>query len=229
MIIAILAADSTRREILDKGIPPEVEVLWPDSVSSLLMLEADARFDLQFIYDHERISQFKRVAGNNLFIGSNEYTCKEIGMECIRINDWPGLLNRELIEIAGTNNDTLLSANYHGPDRKGISSTTPSFDKILGALNWKYSVVPDIEGFISSRIIAGIINEAYYTLEAGVSTKEEIDTAMKLGTSYPFGPFEWANRIGLPKVFSLLEKLSHKDDRYKPSDLMKTALFNKHY
>src|ERR1700710_2457559 len=47
------------------------------------------------------------------------------------------------------------------------------------------------------RVVAMIINEAYYALDAGVSSKESIDLAMKLGTGYPYGPFEWADRIGL--------------------------------
>lgn len=226
MIIAILAEDSTRQEILEKGIPPHVEVLWPDSVGSLLMLEADAWFDCQFTFDHERISKFKKVEGNNLFIGSNEYTCKEIGIECTRINDWPGFLTRDVVEIAASVNDPVEKSDSIFQGHAGKSTDVP-VNKVLDVLNWKYTSVPDIEGFISSRIVAGIINEAYHTLEAGVSTKEEIDIAMKLGTNYPLGPFEWANKIGLQKVISLLEKLAHRDDRYRPADLMITENINK--
>ncbi len=45
--------------------------------------------------------------------------------------------------------------------------------------------------------MAMIINEAWHALAEEVSTKNEIDTAMKLGTNYPYGPFEWAEKIGL--------------------------------
>ncbi len=45
--------------------------------------------------------------------------------------------------------------------------------------------VKDEPGFVSARIVAMIINEAYFTWEAGTSSKEEIDIAMKLGTGYP--------------------------------------------
>lgn len=221
MTIAILSDNVTRQEILDKGIPHHIEVLWPDSVSSLMMLEADARFDLQFKFDRERISHFKQVEGDNLFIGSNEYTCKEIGLVCSRINDWPGFINRPVIEIA-TEHATASTYNAHSYGLNSIEQSTTAIKNIMDSLEWKYSMVPDIEGFISSRIISGIINEAYFTLEAGVSTKEEIDIAMKLGTNYPYGPFEWTDQIGLLKIYSLLDKLSHKDDRYIPSQLMKT-------
>jgi 3-hydroxybutyryl-CoA dehydrogenase len=61
-----------------------------------------------------------------------------------------------------------------------------------------------------------MINEAFIALNEGVSTKEEIDIAMKLGTNYPYGPFEWSEKIGVEKIKSLLEKLNHYQERYKP-------------
>jgi 3-hydroxybutyryl-CoA dehydrogenase len=76
---------------------------------------------------------------------------------------------------------------------------------------------PDIPGMISARVVAGIINEAWYTWEENVSTKEEIDIAMRLGTNYPLGPFEWGERIGLGQIARLLSSLSKQDARYTPS------------
>ena len=65
-----------------------------------------------------------------------------------------------------------------------------------------------------------IINEAYFALEDNVSSKTEIDTAMKLGTNYPFGPFEWVGLIGNKNVLALLQQLYATDSRYKPSELL---------
>ena len=78
----------------------------------------------------------------------------------------------------------------------------------------------DDYGFIAARIIAMIINEAYYALEENVSTKEQIDIAMKLGTNYPYGPFEWSEKIGLKNILSLLQKLSKQNNRYTISSLL---------
>jgi 3-hydroxyacyl-CoA dehydrogenase len=69
-----------------------------------------------------------------------------------------------------------------------------------------------------------IINEAYFALGEDVSSKDEIDLAMKLGTNYPYGPFEWCKKIGLKKVYSLLEKLSDTDSRYSIAPAMKNEL-----
>ena len=88
---------------------------------------------------------------------------------------------------------------------------------ILQQLNKRYIFVPDEPGFISARIIAMIINEAYYALDEKVSSKTDIDIAMKLGTNYPYGPFEWSNIIGVQQVYKLLAKLSLTDERFFPS------------
>jgi 3-hydroxybutyryl-CoA dehydrogenase len=93
--------------------------------------------------------------------------------------------------------------------------------EIFSQLNKTVKWVPNVNGFISPRVVSMIINEAYFALQEKVSTKENIDTAMKLGTNYPFGPFEWSNRIGLKNVFDLLNSLSKSNPRYQPAPLLK--------
>lgn len=205
MVLAILANESTKAEILRKNVPPGVEIVWVDSLSSLKMAEADAWFDLQFRNDRERISHLKGLAP--LFIGAMEVTTKVLPENAIRINSWPGMLERSLVEIAAGNENALEQAA-----------------RILNELKWSFEVSPDIPGFISARVLAEIINEAYFTLEAGTSTKNEIDTAMKLGTNYPNGPFEWCKMLGIKNVYELLLEISVTDDRYIPSSALKSEL-----
>ena len=81
--------------------------------------------------------------------------------------------------------------------------------------------MPDIAGFITPRIVVSIINEAHIALEEKVSNETEIDTAMKLGTNYPYGPFEWNELIGPEKVYNLLDALSKEHERYRPCELLK--------
>lgn len=76
-------------------------------------------------------------------------------------------------------------------------------------------------GFIFPRTIVQIINEAYFALEEGVATKEDINRAMKFGVNYPKGPFEWSQgKENL--VLLLLNELYSKtaDKRYLPSSLI---------
>ena len=97
---------------------------------------------------------------------------------------------------------------------------------ILKALNKNVIPVPDQPGFISARIIAMIINEAYFAKSENVSTEKEIDVAMKLGTNYPYGPFEWASIIGIKNIYALLKILSETDSRYQPSHLIEEEVKN---
>jgi 3-hydroxybutyryl-CoA dehydrogenase len=93
-------------------------------------------------------------------------------------------------------------------------------------MNKKPEWVPDVAGFITPRIVASIINEAYFALDEQVSTRDEIDTAMKLGTNYPFGPFEWSRRIGIKNIFELLARLAGEQTRYQPSAMLAKEAMN---
>jgi 3-hydroxybutyryl-CoA dehydrogenase len=113
----------------------------------------------------------------------------------IRINAWKGFLEKEIWEIAG--------------------EVSPVIVEIFQKLHKKYIVVKDEPGFVTARTIAMIINEAYFATTDQISTEAEIDLAMKLGTNYPYGPFEWAQIIGIKNIVMLLQKLLENDNRYE--------------
>lgn len=210
MTIALLANDAQKKEWLSKTIPSALSLIWADSVRSLTMIEADAYFDLQFHPDPERTARLQQFGGKPFFIDAVPYTTAQTGNGFIRINGWPTQLQRPVIEI-------VLP--------KGV--TENDIQPVFSALQWRYQLVPDIPGMITPRILAMIINEAYYTLGSGVSTKEEIDIAMKLGTNYPLGPFEWSEAIGLEKVFELLKTLARTDARYAVAPALEAAIREK--
>ena len=99
-------------------------------------------------------------------------------------------------------------------------------ENICSQLVTDFVCVEDRVGLVTPRVICMIINEAYCTLEEGIATKEDIDLAMKLGTNYPWGPFEWANRIGINNVIELLDAVYRdtSDDRYKVCALLRNEL-----
>ena len=198
MTIAVLADEGLKKEWLRKGVQGEAEILWCGSAKTLVATVADAYFDLLYEPDKERTKLLAMRSGFPFFINSVEYTLELAGNNFIRINSWPGFLERDIVEvaIAETEQEAIVK-------------------RIFGKLNWNYRIVPDLPGMITARIIASIINEAYYTYGEDISGKEEIDIAMKLGTSYPFGPFEWSKLIGLEKIGSLLTALGKTDSRYQ--------------
>jgi 3-hydroxybutyryl-CoA dehydrogenase len=81
----------------------------------------------------------------------------------------------------------------------------------------------DSPGFISNRILCPMINEAIFTLQEGVGSRDAIDTVMKLGMNHPMGPLTLADLIGLDVVLNVLEVLHRDfgDDKYRPATLLR--------
>lgn len=117
----------------------------------------------------------------------------------------PTFIERELLELSV----------FHGND----SET----DLILKKMGLKATIVDDRVGLVTPRIIAMIINEAYFTVQEGTANRNDIDLGMKLGTNYPMGPFEWSKHWGLHNIYELLDALylDTREERYKICPLLK--------
>lgn len=199
MFIAVSATKDQKFEFLQKNIPPDIQIEFIENNEDVKIPESiDAYFD--FTPENNIIKNLP--AEIPVFKNAVSVLLKDLPANYIRINGWPGFINRNIFEIVFP---------------KIMEEKTK---KIMDALQWKYISVPDIPGMIAARIICMIINEAWYALDEEISTKSEIDIAMKLGTNYPFGPFEWGEKIGLERVAQLLIKLSKTDSRYAPSPLL---------
>ena len=203
MRLAVLANDELKEEFLACGINDTCKIEWLNAANELSRTKADAVFDLLFEINSYDVSHLERVSDKPVFVNSVGKTITEIGRPFVRINGWTGFLKRQLAEVSCADESLRRIA-----------------EDILNLLNRKAEWVPDITGFVSARIVSMIINEAYFAKEEDVSTKEEIDIAMKLGTNYPYGPFEWAKKIGLKNIATLLSALSRQEKRYEPSKLL---------
>jgi 3-hydroxybutyryl-CoA dehydrogenase len=82
-------------------------------------------------------------------------------------------------------------------------------------------VIKEAPGFITSRINAMIGNEAFYMLQEGIASAEDIDKALKLGLNHPMGPFELVDLVGLDTRLNILEYL-HKSlgEKFRPCPLL---------
>lgn len=80
----------------------------------------------------------------------------------------------------------------------------------------------DFPAFIVNRVLMPMINEAVYTLFEGVGSVSSIDSAMKLGTNHPMGPFELADFIGLDTCLAIMNVLHDglADTKYRPCPLL---------
>ncbi|HEX4538423.1 MAG TPA: 3-hydroxyacyl-CoA dehydrogenase NAD-binding domain-containing protein [Candidatus Acidoferrum sp.] len=83
-------------------------------------------------------------------------------------------------------------------------------------------LVQESPGFITTRVIALIGNEAFAMLEAGIASAEDIDKALKLGLNHPMGPFELVDLVGLDVRLNILEYLHQTlGEKYRPNRLLK--------
>ena len=200
MILAVLAGDLQKEEIAASAFFRKHEVQFSENFSLWSNHIADVFIDLSFEYAPERIEKLARLLPKPVLVNSVTDTLARIHPEFIRINGWPGFLKGSSIECAANEAMQKKAGDLFGED---------------------LVFVKDVPGFVSARIVAMIINEAFYTWEAGISSKEEIDLAMKLGTGYPMGPFEWSDLIGVDRVSHLLERLNETDPLYELAQTLK--------
>ncbi|KAJ3121497.1 hypothetical protein HK098_003635 [Nowakowskiella sp. JEL0407] len=80
----------------------------------------------------------------------------------------------------------------------------------------------DMPGFIANRLLMPYINEAIFVLQTGISTKEDIDLTMELGTRVPMGPLKLADFIGLDTCLAIMNVLygELKESKYRPAPLL---------
>jgi len=81
----------------------------------------------------------------------------------------------------------------------------------------------DIPGFIVTRMLIPLLNEACYGLYEGLGTAADIDTGVRLGLNHPMGPLELADLIGLDTCLAIAEVLHRElgDDKYRPCPLLR--------
>ena len=175
----------------------------------------DCIFDLNFDDDPSALALYAPLRDKPVFVNAVKLSLSEAVYTCTQklrcmlfgINALPGFMGQTKWEIS-------LYRKFQ----------IPELDKLTAQLGIEYLPVEDRVGLIKPRIICMIINEACYTLQEGTASIEDIDLGMKLGTNYPYGPFEWCDKIGITPVFETLAALYEdtKDERYKICPLLKT-------
>ena len=200
-MVAVITNESLKKELLAQGMREDPAVTWLEKPGSLK--GADYLIDLLFEPGTERIEELVNSGANTVIVNDVTGTLDRLPPRFVRINGWPGFLTREIVEASAI-------------DARDKAAAEEAFAGFGKKIEW----IADRPGFVSARVISMIINEAYMAIEENVSSREEIDIAMKLGTNYPRGPFEWAKLLGLKNINNLLEKLAEKQVQYKPCALL---------
>jgi len=177
--------------------------------------EYDCIFDLNFDDDPSNLPVYAALRDKPVFVNAVKLSLNEAAyamdakMKCMLygMNGLPTFIQQSTWEIS-------LYRKFQAPE----------LEKLMNALGIVFVPVEDRIGLVKPRVIFMVINEACFTLQEGTATIADIDQAMKLGTNYPYGPFEWCDKVGITPVFETLAALFEdtKDERYKICPLLKT-------
>ena len=100
-----------------------------------------------------------------------------------------------------------------------VLETSKKFSESLGKT---VVMVNDAPGFVTTKLIYVLCNEAANMKMAGIASTEDIDTAVKLAFNFPMGPLELSDLVGTDIYLHIGEYLeSEYGEKYKPSPLLK--------
>ena len=138
------------------------------------------------------------------------------------------------VAVATTRPDKVIGMHFFNPAPvmklveviRGAATSDETFAtvKALAEAIGKTPVeVKEAPGFVVNRILIPMINEAAFILQEGVSTAEDIDTAMKLGANHPMGPLELGDLIGLDVCLAIMDVLYNEtgDSKYRACTLLR--------
>lgn len=204
-------------ELTQKFTSPDIDwtIIDDTDFSGTNLQSFDIIFDLNFD-DHEKlIGHYAPLEGKPVFVSAVKQQLawhayhydRAIHCHLFGLNALPTFINRPLAEVS------LLNQK----DEEVLH-------RIMGLLQCEYKLVEDRVGMVTPRVVLMIINEACYTVQEGTASMKDIDISMKLGTNYPHGPFEWADKIGIRHVYEVLAAMYEdtKEERYKICPLLKT-------
>src|SRR5215203_6783852 len=104
MRLVVLANEQLKEELLSTGINGSCKVHWVNSPKALSSYaDADAVMDLLFEHNGHDSSHLTDLLKRPVFVNSMNKTIAEIGLPVIRINAWPGFLNRSIAEVCCAN------------------------------------------------------------------------------------------------------------------------------
>ncbi len=137
---------------------------------------------------------------------------------------------------AGRLGDQVVALDWAAsPETTGRVAMAPSPDcsaatvaeavGLVQSVGVEVDLVEDVAGLVVARTVSMLVNEAVDLVARGEATAQDVDTAMRLGTGYPYGPLEWGDLIGPSCVVEVLENLhrQYPTGRYRPSPALRRA------
>ncbi|MEX2589508.1 MAG: 3-hydroxyacyl-CoA dehydrogenase family protein [Chitinophagales bacterium] len=211
MKILITGTEKQRKELI-ATLPGALEYDETNSTETAPVKDYDCIFDLNIDNQPELVRHYSNLENTLLIVSAVKHSLAEyqntteLKADLAGLNTLNGFIDRPLKEMSFLN-----------------AESKKAFEKLNKTLGWEFQEIEDRVGMVTPRVILMIINEACYTLQEGTAEIQDIDQAMKLGTNYPKGPFEWADEIGINDVYTTLKAIFEDtgDARYKICPLLK--------
>ncbi|MBI9073079.1 MAG: 3-hydroxybutyryl-CoA dehydrogenase [Melioribacteraceae bacterium] len=153
--------------------------------------------------------------------------------ECILVSNTSTLSLTKIAE-ATERRDNIIGVHFLNPVPKiplvelvkgyETSEKTVEIMKCFAKVIGKTAVeVFEFPGFVTTRAIVPLLNEAMHILLEGIASAKDIDTAMKLGYNFQNGPLELADQMGLDRVLDWMENLWNAlgEPRYRPCPILR--------
>jgi len=106
-------------------------------------------------------------------------------------------------------------------------STSDATVKVIEGLAAKMGkttvIAKDTPGFVTTRLICVLMNEAVHCYTEGIASADDIDESMRLGMNHPMGPLELADFVGLDTLLNIMDNLyrEYGDPKYRPPLLLR--------
>jgi len=197
---------TTNRDEAIKDVQIVIEAVFEDmALKQQLLSDLDEKCDKEVI-----------IASNTSSLSITDMALKAENQERIVgihfFNPAPVMKLIELIKGKNTSNEMLERAK-----------------KFSESLNKTVVTVNDSPGFITTRLIYVLCNEAINMKQEGIASTEDIDTAVKLAFNFPMGPLELSDLIGNDIYLHIGEYLTEKlGQNYQPSQLLNKMVKDNH-
>ena len=151
---------------------------------------------------------------------------------CLFFTNTSGLSITEMAAVTGRP-DRFIGTHFFNPVPvmrllEIIRGHQTSDETLEAARQWGKKIGKDViivkeaPAFVVNRILCTMLNEAFFVLDEGLASAEDIDKGMVLGCNHPIGPLALADLVGNDTLLRVVEGL-HRElgDKYRPAPILR--------